>query len=814
MLSYLRPIYIAIILTIMLITMKINAFSQTPASNDTSSLAVGDITTVVGIPPVGDGLPARSVVLGLGVFGGGGLAVDSAGNLFLADSKNHRVRRIDAKTSIITTVAGNGIEAFNGDGGLATKASLDTPLVIALDEAGNLFISDSENHRIRRVDAQTGIITTVVGNGQAGFRGDGGKAIDAVIRLPLGLAVDRSGNLFFSDDGRVRRVDAQTGIISTVAGGGPFTPTPIPIDGRQATSVYLSTRGITVDNSNNLYICDVLRIDKVNLNTGIISTVIGTTIAGSTGDGGPASNARLDRVSSVNIDREGNFYVADETSNRIRRVDAVSKIITTFAGNGLEGYEGDNGLAKEAKLLRPEQVATDPNGNVFIADGSNHIRRVDKTTGIITTIAGTVRGVFGGDGVTGLGNSLIEPAKLIIDSKGNFIFAETGNQRIRQVDGTTGIITTIAGQGKNGFGGDGGNPTAAQLSSPNAIDMDFLGNIYIADSQNNRIRMIDVSKNIITTIAGTGFLGFNGDNQLATKATVDTPRDILVDSVGNLYIADTDNSRIRVIDAKTKKITTIVGTSSPGYNGDGIPAKMAQISHPTGIFLDADGSLFIADTDNNRVRKVDATTGLISTIAGTGVSFGANGDGGLATMAVVGFPSSITVDEQGNVFIAERGNNRIRRIDKLSGIITTVAGNGKSSTDIIFNADGDEGPAINASLNFPTRVVIDKEGNLLVSDTDNGLIRLVKGVAAKPTPIVVSNASFSKNTLLISGSGLDAQNISININGQDFSKSISERTTSSLTLKGSKKKLNLKKGTNTIILRKSLLISVTFELNL
>jgi trimeric autotransporter adhesin len=331
--------------------------------------------------------------------------------------------------------------------------------------------------------------------------------------------------------------------------------------------------------------------------------------------------------------------------------------INTIAGTGASGYSGDDGPALLAELSSPYGVSVDAFGNVYIADTGNEvIRRVDST-GKITTIAGNGAIGSGGDGGPATSAGLYAPYRAVTDRAGNVYIADYYNNRVRRVD-TAGTITTIAGTGAQGYNGDGIPASTAELSLPGAVAVDRTGNVYVADTWNNRIRKID-TMGMISTIAGTGFAGVLGDGGAAAMAQVNEPEGIAVDSLGNIYIADYGNSKIRKIDA-SGIINTIAGTGSIGYSGDGGPATAAALNLPTGVAADASGNVYIADYQNNRIRKID-TSGVITTIAGTGIP-GFSGDGGSPTSAELRFPEDVAVDTAGHVYIADYNNMRIRKI--------------------------------------------------------------------------------------------------------------------------------------------------------
>ncbi len=646
-----------------------------------------------------------------------GAVVDGSGNLYIADTGNQRIRKVDAATGNISTVAGAGEKGFGGDGEAATAAQFAEPRGVAVDGSGNLYIADTENHRIRKVDAATGNISTIAGDGTAGFGGDGGPAASAQLNQPYDVVVDGSGNLYIADrnNRRIRKVDT-AGDIGTVAGGGTST-----VEDVAALEARLDDPlGVAVDSSGNLYIAATQdhRIRKVDAATGNIATVAGSGTrgifgGGFGGDGEAAIAAQLWQPFDVAVDAAGNLYIADTTNNRIRKVDAATGNISTIAGDGTEAFGGDGGPATAAQLWKPAGIVVDGSGNLYIADRDNRrIRKID-TSGTMSTVAGTEDY---GDGGPAVQARLDFPRGVAVDGSGNVYIADTANQRIRKMDAATGNFATITGDGTAGFGGDGGPAVAAQLSDPRDVAVDGLGNIYIADSSNDRIRKVDAATGDIGTVAGTGEYGFSGDGGPATAAQLGSPSGVAVDAAGNLYIADTWNSRIRKVD--TAGIITTVAGKGFGFaatNGDGGPALQALVRQPYDVAVDAAGNLYIAHTLGPRVRKVDAATGYIDTVAGTDTN-GDGGDGGPAVSAQLNTPQGVAVDGSGNIYIADSGNHRIRKVDT-TGTISTVAGTGTAGDG------GDGGAATAAQLNNPIRVAADAAGNLYIADLFNHRIR-------------------------------------------------------------------------------------------
>jgi trimeric autotransporter adhesin len=467
-----------------------------------------------------------------------GVAVDSSGNLYIADSDNHHIRKV-TPDGIISTVAGNGTAGYSGDGGPAASAALNSPGSVAVDSSGNLYIADYLNNRIRKVTPD-GIISTVAGNGIEGFSGDGGSAITAAIYNPWGVAVDSSGNLYIADAGnsRVRKVTPD-GIISTIAGNGSPGYSG---DGGSATSAEMYyPSSVALDSSGNLYIVDDVGFVRKVTPDGIISTVFGAWYSG---DGGSATSAEISGPFNVAVDSSGNLYFTDANNNRIRKV-TPGGIISTVAGNNIGNYGGDSGSDTDAMLAVPTGLAMDSSGNLYVSESCSSFIKKVTADGIITTVAGNGAYGYGGDGGPATSAQIKCPYGVAMDSSGNLFIADTGNHRIRKVN-HDGIITTVAGDGIEGHGGDGGPATSAEIAYPYGVAVDISGNLYIADAGNSRIRKV-TPDGIINTVAGNGTAGYGGDGGSAASAQLQHPYSVAVDSSGSLFIADTDNNRIRKV---------------------------------------------------------------------------------------------------------------------------------------------------------------------------------------------------------------------------------------------------------------------------
>ena len=637
--------------------------------------------------------------------------------------------RAQAQTYYINTIAGNGTAGYSGDGGAATSAELGYPYSAVVDTAGNLYIGDYNNNRVRKV-SPGGIISTIAGNGIRGFSGDGSAATSAEFYYVNDVIIDGSGNLYIADqdNDRIRKV-TPGGIISTIAGGG---------------------------------------------NSGL-------------GDGGPATLAELSAPNSLAVDGQGNIYITDNGNQRIRKVTISTGIISTIAGNGTYGYNGDNITATAAELSSPSQIAIDGLGNVYIADfNSNRIRKVTVSTGIISTIAGNGSNIYSGDGGLATSAGLTSPGGVAVDRAGNIYIADQGNNRIRKINASTGIISTIAGNGVQGFAGDGGIANSAELYNPTKVAVDGSGNVYIADISNQRIRKLcpatspgsisgsasvnqgtSQTYSIAAVSGATSYIwtlpsGWTGSSTSTSITTTvgSTGGTISVAAVNACGYASPQNTLAVTVNTQTSSqtiyiINYVAGDAQSGYfpGNQGIATDFgsigtydtisASLNNPIGIAVDAEGNVYVADAGNNLIRKVTLsergliknpfayTYGYINNIAGTtdpldypslqisnavgvaldgsGNIYYTNGEGITKAGVFIGYatssnPTSIAVDAAGqNVYFSEpdfnEGSVFVKKIDVNTGVISII-GEVKGATTV-------------------NGLAVDANGNVYITDAGN-----------------------------------------------------------------------------------------------
>lgn len=648
------------------------------------------LTTIAGTDKgktIVDGIPAIHAAVGAET-----LAIDGAGNLYFGGGAG--VYKI-SPAGIISTVVTLSPGTYQ----------LGATLGVAVDATGAVYIADTNNNRVLRWSAG-GTIDTIAGTGTFDSTGDGGPATAATLKQPFALVLDPQGNLYVGEYGgyRVRRID-KNGTISTFAGTGQFGHFGYNGDGIRATDAVVAPWGLALDDAGSLYISDgFYRVRKVTPD-GIIHTVAGSGAGGYGGDGGPATAAKLWSSTGIAVDHAGNLYIADAQNQRVRVV-TTDGIIRTVAGNGTPGsLLGPHRDAAQSQLYYPVGVLVDNAGNLYIADGQ--IEKVDAQ-GRLTAVMGSAWGAVG-DGGSALAAQLAAPVGVALDAAGDIYLSDAAARLIRKID-ANGIITTVAGDGEQGFDADDVPAIAAPLNGPRGIAIDSAGNLYIADADNHRVRRVGVD-GVMHTVAGTGTQGFAGDGEAASAAQLSEPSGVALDSVGNLYIADTGNNRIRKV-TPSGVITTIAGNGSAAYAGDGGPAVAASLSAPIGVAENASGNIYIADTGNHSVRMV-SNTGMIATVAGTGVP-GRSPDGLPARSAALQSPVSVNLDAQGNLFIADRDDGRIRRV-RADDTMDTVAGSGGPGCYGCVDLSG--GPGFILPLTDPQAIAVDPAGNLYFAET-------------------------------------------------------------------------------------------------
>jgi sugar lactone lactonase YvrE len=797
------------------------------------------------------------------------LAADIHGNAYIVDTGHSRVWKVDT-FGITSLFAGQGTGTYSGDNGLAVKASLNAPDAVAVDVAGNVFIADTGNYAIRRVDAVTGVITTVAGGNGAGNSGNNGPATAAKFQQPSGIVVDSAGTLYVSDatSAVVRRIDT-SGTITLFAGAG--APATGNGDGGLASNAKLiNPYGLALDITGSLYIADVgASVVRVVSPANIIATFAGSTY-GNAGMGGLATSAKLKAPRAVAADSSGNIYIADGVSNLVTVVD-TTKTINVLAGSAIFGGVGDGLPASIVQILAPNGVAVDSLGNVFIDSNTNAalykvvqhpeqfpftkvgqssaqqrliVQNMGTTTinissvvasgdfsvstaivnpnyrpcattyntlaatagnnfctidvifsptatgvrsfpltvtstgtptttvatltssgmsptaavsgGILFTVAGmvpedlTVRN----DNVLATTVSLGELDGLAFDSTGDLYISEYSFCDVRRVDAQTGIISTIAGSVAGVCGsasGDGGPATLAVFNGVGQLAVGPDKTLYVVDGLNHEIRSIDTS-GVIHRYAGngTGACNVASDGSIASSVPICAATGIAVDTAGNLYFSEPGVEAIRKVNP-AGILSTVAGTfgAAPGDLGDGGPALSAQLNNPWSIVVDAHGNIFFADAFNHIIRRIDATTNIITTVAGTPSIAGYAGDGGPATLATLNIPYGLAIDAVDNLYIGDSQNNVVRKVDTTTGIITTVAGN--NALGSAYNGNGLAATA--SGVDYPGNLAVDPAGYILLSDL-NQLVRKVSpngvvdfgnqkvGAASNAQSVTISNIGY------------------------------------------------------------------------
>jgi sugar lactone lactonase YvrE len=625
----------------------------------------GAVTTYAGSPPGSDGTGTEAR------FRQPYAVTTDGAYLYVADYNNHKIRKIEMGTGIVTTLAGSSSGDEDGRG---TAAKFSFPEGVAT-EGAHLFVADTNNNKIRKIEIATGEVTTLAGSGS--FGSADGTGVAASFVNPRGMTTD-GNHLYVVDSGnnKIRKIEIATGIVTTLAGSGFFGSA----DGIAAEARFWQPYAITSYGAY-LFVADTgnHKIRKIEIATGMVTTLAGSGLDGSADGIANAAGFYFPR----GIANDGShLYVADTWNNKIRKIDMVTGAVVTLAGGGLEG--GADGAAAMASFSYPQGIATYGN-YLYVTDPNNDkIRKIEIASGFVTTFAGA----SGAADDIGMSASFVGPGGITNDGA-NLYVADTFNNKIRKIEIATGLVTTLAGSGLRD--NSDGTGAAAGFYYPQDITTDG-AHLYVADTWNNKIRRIEIATGVVTTLVGS----------------FDYPCGITTDSV-YLYVADTGNHKIRKIEIATGMVTTLAGSGLDGST-DGTAAA-ASFNSPNGITTDG-LYLYIADSGNNKIRKIEIATGVVTTLAGSGLDGGGDGTGAAASFY---YPEGITTDGT-NLYIADSDNNKIRKIEIATGVVTTLAGS---------TVGGVDGLGVAAKFNYPTGITTDGFV-LFVADTVNDTIRKIE----------------------------------------------------------------------------------------
>jgi len=564
-----------------------------------------------------------------------GIAIDGAGQLYVADTNSHTIRKI-SPAGVVTTLAGQPFQ-FGTTDGTGNAARFNRPVAVAVDGAGTVYVADSNNHAIRQV-TPAGVVTTLAGTAASSGYIEGPVA-SAKFNRPSGIAVDGGGNIYVADSNNqaIRKIAA--GMVSTLAGGAFGSQ-----DGTGSAARFNGPRQLAIDGAGNLYVADIgnQRIRQVTTSGGVVTTVSGSFRQG--GNDGPAANARFNNPEGVAVNAAGAVYVADTSNDSIRKI--ASGVVTTLAGF-VGSFGSADGQEQLARFGIPWGVAVDSHGTLYVADRNNSTIRKVTRTGVVTTLAGLADNPGNVDG-TGSAARFGSPSGVAVDSGGTVYVFDTGWGTIRKIT-PDGVVTTLAGDGT--YGSNDGTGSGARFGSQGGIAVDSAtGLIYVADTLNNKIRRVTLA-GVVTTIAGTGVGGH--DDGAGGVATFFGPRALAVDASGNVYIADSGNHTIRIM-TPAGVVSTIAGVAlSPGGNdGPGTGTNPARFSSPQGIAVDNAGAVYVADTNNHIIRRIAGN--VVTRLAGCTGCFGGENFGRFNQ------PVGMAVDARGFLYVGDSRNNSIR----------------------------------------------------------------------------------------------------------------------------------------------------------
>ncbi len=683
-----------------------------PAGSVTSNSAVLNVN-VLGAPtytwstfagPLGGFGSSDGVGIAARFYNPSGVVMDGSGTLYVADKDNHVIRKITSNGEVTTFAGAPGVPGSTD--GLGSAARFSQPVGIALDGAGNLYVSDSSSNLIRKITS-AGSVSTIAGLANYSGSADGtGSA--ARFKGPAGLAVDSGGNVYVADGNNhtIRKITSG-GVVSTFAGTALSSGS---LDATGSAARFNGPNGLAVDASGNVYVGDsVNHVIRKITSGGVVSTLAGTAGAGGSADGTGAA-AQFYNPLGLAVDSLGNVYVCD-SNNKIRKVTAAG-VVTTLSGSGLLGSV--DGAAGVARFNSPYGVTLDPAGNLFIAETGNDIIRKVTSAGDVSTFAGATAPSGNTVGTRYLAR-FNEPTGVAVDGFGNVYVADRINNKVRKIL-PGGVATNFAGSGTTGSLDGAG--TGAQFTYPCDLALDASGNIYVADTSNQLIRKI-TSAGVVTTLAGSAGLSGSTDGT-GSGARFNGPQGVAVDGAGNVYVGDTGNHVIRKI-TSAGVVTTLAGSAGVTGSTDAT-GSAALFNHPTGVAVDSSGNVYVADTTNAVIRKI-TSGGVVSTFAGSaGMAGVVDGTGSAARFRC---PTGVAVDASGTVYVSESfGGYVIRKISS-GGVVSTIGG-----ADYMIGCD--DGVGTNARFMGPARIAVDGAGNLYVGDSMNNKLRFGASSAAPP----------------------------------------------------------------------------------